>query len=98
MANFSGWLIATLKRWLIYIIGGVVILAILGVGAFYMAAPYLNSFVKDEMTKHGVKAEQSEVTVAGNVNLKNVTLPVPDGVSLNIGAVSGRPHVGFVPG
>ena len=98
MANFSGWLIATLKRWLIYIIGGVVILAILGVGAFYMAAPYLNSFVKDEMTKHGVKAEQSEVTVAGNVNLKNVTLPVPDGVSLKIGAVSGRPPVGFVPG
>ena len=98
MANFSGWLIATLKRWLIYIIGGVVILAIIGVGAFYMAAPYLNSFVKDEMTKHGVKAEQSEVTVAGNVNLKNVTLPVPDGVSLKIGAVSGRPPVGFVPG
>ena len=98
MANFSGWLIATLKRWLIYIIGGVVILAILGVGAFYIAAPYLNSFVKDEMTKHGVKAEQSEVTVAGNVNLKNVSLPVPAGVSLKIGAVSGRPPVGFVPG
>ena len=98
MANFGGWLIATLKRWLIYIIGGVVILAILAVGAFYMAAPYLNSFVKDEMVKHGVKADQSEVTVAGNVNLKNVTLPVPEGVSLEIGAISGRPPVGFVPG
>lgn len=98
MANFGGWLIATLKRWLIYIIGGVVILAILAVGAFYMAAPYLNSFVKDEMVKHGVKADQSEVTVAGNVNLKNVTLPVPEGVSLKIGAISGRPPVGFVPG
>ncbi|CAM1645608.1 unnamed protein product [Bartonella apis] len=98
MADFGGWLIATLKRWLIYIIGGVVILAILAVGAFYMAAPYLNSFVKDEMVKHGVKADQSEVTVAGNVNLKNVTLPVPEGVSLKIGAISGRPPVGFVPG
>ena len=98
MANFGGWLIATLKRWLTYIIGGVVILAILAVGAFYMAAPYLNSFVKDEMVKHGVKADQSEVTVAGNVNLKNVTLPVPEGVSLKIGAISGRPPVGFVPG
>ncbi|MCT6824521.1 hypothetical protein [Bartonella apis] len=98
MANFGGWLIATLKRWLIYIIGGVVILAILAVGAFYMAAPYLNSFVKDEMVKHGVKADQSEVTVAGNVNLKNVTFPVPEGVSLKIGAISGRPPVGFVPG
>ncbi|CAM1628503.1 unnamed protein product [Bartonella choladocola] len=98
MANFGGWLIATLKRWLIYIIGGVVILAILAVGAFYMAAPYLNSFVKDEMVKHGVKADQSEVTVAGNVNLKNVTLPVPEGVTLKIGAISGRPPVGFVPG
>ena len=98
MANFGGWLIATLKRWLIYIIGGVVILAILAVGAFYMAAPYLNSFVKNEMVKHGVKADQSEVTVAGNVNLKNVTLPVPEGVSLKIGAISGRPPVGFVPG
>lgn len=98
MANFGGWLIATLKRWLIYIIGGVVILAILVVGGFYMAAPYLNSFVKDEMIKHGVKADQSEVTVAGNVNLKNVTVPVPEGVSLKIGAVSGRPPVGFVPG
>ena len=98
MANFGGWLIATLKRWLIYIIGGLVILAILAVGAFYMAAPYLNSFIKDEMVKHGVKADQSEVTVAGNVNLKNVTLPVPEGVSLKIGAISGRPPVGFVPG
>ena len=98
MADFGGWLIATLKRWLIYIIGGVVILAILAVGAFYMAAPYLNSFVKDEMVKHGVKADQSEVTVAGNVNLKNVTFPVPEGVSLKIGAISGRPPVGFVPG
>ncbi|OLY43317.1 hypothetical protein [Bartonella apis] len=98
MANFGGWLIATLKRWLIYIIGGVVILAILAVGAFYMAAPYLNSFVKDEMVKHGVKADQSEVTVAGNVNLKNVTFPVPEGVNLKIGAISGRPPVGFVPG
>lgn len=98
MANFGGWLIATLKRWLIYIIGGVVILAILIVGGFYMAAPYLNSFVKDEMIKHGVKADQSEVTVAGNVNLKNVTLPVPEGVTLKIGSISGRPPVGFVPG
>lgn len=98
MANFGGWLIATLKRWLIYIIGGVVILAILVVGGFYMAAPYLNSFVKDEMIKHGVKADQSEVTVAGNVNLKNVTLPVPEGVTLKIGSISGRPPVGFVPG
>lgn len=98
MANLGGWFVATLKRWLIFIIGGVVILAILAVGGFYMAAPYIDSFVKNEMTKHGVKADQSELTVAGNINLKNVTLPVPEGVFLKIGAISGRPPVGFVPG
>ncbi|WP_297323070.1 hypothetical protein [uncultured Bartonella sp.] len=98
MANLGGWFVTTLKRWLIFIIGGVVILAILAIGGFYMAAPYIDSFVKNEMTKHGVKADQSELTVAGNINLKNVTLPVPEGVFLKIGAISGRPPVGFVPG
>lgn len=98
MANLGGWFIATLKRWLVFIIGGVVILAILVIGGFYMTAPYINNFVQSEMTKHGVKADQSELTVAGNINLKNVTLPVPEGVTLKIGAVSGRPPVGFVPG
>lgn len=98
MANFGGWFIATLKRLLIYIVGGLVILAILAIGGFYMAAPYLNNFVANELNKRGVKATQSDVSVMGTVNLKNVTLPVPDGISLTIGAISGRPPVSFVPG
>ncbi len=98
MANFGGWFLTKLKRLLIYIIGGIVILAILAVGGFYMAAPYLNSFVSNELNKHGVKADQSDVSVMGNINLKNVTLPTPEGISVTIGAISGRPPVSVMPG
>lgn len=98
MANFGGWLKATIKRWLTYIVGFVVILAILAVGGFYMAKPYLDSFVSGEMAKRGVKADSSQVSILGKVNLTNVTVPVPAGVSLKIGAISGRPPVSFLPG
>ena len=98
MANFGGWFLIKLKRLLIYIIGGIVILAILAVGGFYMAAPYINSFVSNELNKRGVKADQSDVSVMGNINLKNVTLPTPEGISVTIGSISGRPPVSVMPG
>ena len=98
MANFGGWFLIKLKRLLIYIIGGIVILAILAVGGFYMAAPYINSFVSNELNKRGVRADQSDVSVMGNINLKNVTLPTPEGISVTIGAISGRPPVSVMPG
>ena len=63
-----------------------------------MAAPYINSFVSNELNKRGVKADQSDVSVMGNINLKNVTLPTPEGISVTIGSISGRPPVSVMPG
>ncbi|CAK01055.1 hypothetical protein [Bartonella tribocorum] len=98
MVNLNSGYQSHLKYWLTCIIGFVAILAIIIVGGFYIAKPYLDSFVKQEIARRAIKAETAEVSILGKVNLKNVTLPVPAGTSLKIGAISARPPFSFIPG
>ncbi|WP_375625151.1 hypothetical protein [Bartonella sp. MU37NMGALS] len=98
MVNLNSGYQSNLRYWLTCIIGFVAILAIIIVGGFYIAKPYLDSFVKQEIARRGIKALTSEVSILGRVNLKNVTLPVPAGTSLRIGAISARPPLSFIPG
>ncbi|GAA5103308.1 hypothetical protein [Bartonella jaculi] len=98
MVNVNSGYRSNLKYWLTCIIGFVAILAIIVVGGFYIAKPYLNSFVKREIARHFIKAETSDVSIIGKVNLTNVTLPTPAGTSLKIGAISARPPISFIPG
>lgn len=98
MVNFNGWYQEHLKYWLTYIFGFIAILIIIVVGAFYMAKPYLDSFVKREIARRSIKAETSEVSIIGKINLTNVTLPTPADTSLKIGAISARPPISFIPG
>ncbi|WP_208432646.1 hypothetical protein [Bartonella taylorii] len=98
MGNLNSGYRGNLKYWLTYLIGFFAILAIIVVGGFYMAKPYLDSFVKREIARRSIKAETSEVSIIGKINLTNVTLPVPAGTSLKIGAVSARPPISFIPG
>ncbi|GAA5100156.1 hypothetical protein [Bartonella acomydis] len=98
MVNINGAHQGKLKYWLTCIIGFFAILLIVFVGGFYMAKPYLNSFVKREIARRSIKAETSDISIIGRVNLTNVTLPVPAGVSLKIGALSARPPISFIPG
>ncbi|WP_375638717.1 hypothetical protein [Bartonella sp. MF74HXZ] len=98
MVNLNSGYQSNLRYWLTCIIGFVAILAIIIVGGFYIAKPYLDSFVKQEIARRGIKARTSEVSILGRVNLKNVTLPVPAGTSLRIGAISARPPLSFIPG
>ncbi|MBX4336166.1 hypothetical protein [Bartonella raoultii] len=98
MVNFNGRYQDYLKYWLTYILGFIAILVIIVVGGFYMAKPYLDSFVKREIARRSIKAETSEVSIIGKVNLTNVTLPTPAGISLKIGAISARPPISFIPG
>ncbi len=98
MLNLNSGYQSNLRYWLTCIIGFVAILAIIIVGGFYIAKPYLDSFVKQEIARRGIKARTSEVSILGRVNLKNVTLPVPAGTSLRIGAISARPPLSFIPG
>ncbi|WP_375619719.1 hypothetical protein [Bartonella sp. TS25HLJMH] len=98
MVNLNSGYQNNLRYWLTCIIGFVAILAIIIVGGFYIAKPYLDSFVKQEIARRGIKARTSEVSILGRVNLKNVTLPVPTGTSLRIGAISARPPLSFIPG
>ncbi|WP_375623545.1 MULTISPECIES: hypothetical protein [unclassified Bartonella] len=98
MVNLSSGYQSNLRYWLTCIIGFVAILAIIIVGGFYIAKPYLDSFVRKEIARRAIKAETSEVSILGKVNLKNVTLPVPAGTSLKIGAISARPPLSFIPG
>ncbi|VEJ44984.1 hypothetical protein [Bartonella vinsonii] len=98
MDNLNNGYRGNLKYWLTCIIGFVAILAIIVVGAFYMAKPYLDSFVRREIARRSIKAETAEVSIIGKVNLTNVTLPVPANISLKIGAISARPPLSFIPG
>ncbi|WP_375646375.1 hypothetical protein [Bartonella sp. TT29SHDZB] len=98
MVNLSSGYQSNLRYWLTCIIGFVAILAIIIVGGFYIAKPYLDSFVRKEIARRAIKAETSEISILGKVNLKNVTLPVPAGTSLKIGAISARPPLSFIPG
>ncbi|WP_409361634.1 hypothetical protein ACRPOS_001400 [Bartonella heixiaziensis] len=98
MVNLNGEYKGKLKYWLTYIIGFAAILIVVIVGVFYMAKPYLDSFVKQEIARRSIKAETSEVSIIGKVNLTNVTLPVPADISLKIGAISARPPLSFIPG
>ncbi len=98
MVNLNSGYQSNLRYWLTCIIGFVATLAIIIVGGFYIAKPYLDSFVRKEIARHSIKAETSEVSILGKINLKNVTLPVPAGTSLKIGAISARPPLSFIPG
>ncbi|WP_208440404.1 hypothetical protein [Bartonella raoultii] len=98
MVNLNSGYRSNLKYWLTCIIGFFAILAIIIVGGFYMAKPYLNNFVKQEIARRSIKAETSDISIIGKVNLTNVTLPTPAGVSLKIGAISARPPISFIPG
>ncbi|ETS13374.1 hypothetical protein [Bartonella quintana] len=98
MVNLNGGYRNSLRYWLTCIIGFCAILVIIVVGGFYMVKPYLDSFVKQEIARHSIKAEKSDVSITGKVNLKNVTLPIPADISLKIGAISARPPLSFIPG
>ncbi|WP_455466942.1 hypothetical protein [Bartonella sp. B39] len=98
MINLNSGYRGNLKYWLTFILGFVGVLAIVVVGGFYIAKPYIDSFVRREIARHSIKAETSEVSIMGKVNLTNVTLPVPSGTSLKIGAISARPPISFIPG
>ncbi|WP_375650711.1 hypothetical protein [Bartonella sp. AA78NXGY] len=98
MVNLNSGYQSNLRYWLTCIIGFVAILAIIIVGGFYIAKPYLDGFVRKEIARHSIKAETSEVSILGKINLKNVTIPVPAGTSLKIGAISARPPLSFIPG
>ncbi|MBB4076990.1 hypothetical protein GGR08_001306 [Bartonella fuyuanensis] len=98
MVNLNSGYQSNLKYWLTCIIGIVAILAIIVVGGFYSAKPYLDNFVRQEIAHRSIKAETSEVSILGKVNLKNVILPVQAGTSLKIGAISARPPLSFIPG
>lgn len=98
MVNLNSGYRSNLKYWLTCIISFFIILAIIIVGGFYMAKPYLNNFVKQEIARRSIKAETSDVSIIGKVNLTNVTLPTPADTSLKIGALSARPPISFIPG
>ncbi|MCL6229772.1 hypothetical protein [Bartonella bilalgolemii] len=98
MANVSSQYQSDHKNWLRYIIGFTFILAIIFVGGFYIIKPYLDIFIKKEMVRHSIYAETSEVSIVGKVNLTNIILPTPTGISLKIGAISARPPITFIPG
>ncbi|AGF74217.1 hypothetical protein BAnh1_03340 [Bartonella australis AUST/NH1] len=98
MVNFNDRYRNNKRRWLLYITGFIAVLAIVIIGVFYTAKPYLDSFLKKEMARHSISAETSETSIMGKINLTNVIVPAPKGVSLRIGAVSGRPPISFIPG
>ncbi|WP_455481020.1 hypothetical protein V3564_01140 [Bartonella sp. B12(2025)] len=98
MVNLNRRYQDNLKYWLTCIIGFAAILTIIVISVFYMAKPYLDNFVKREIMRHAIIAATSEVSIIGKVNLTNVTLPVPAGTSLKIGAISARPPISFIPG
>ncbi|EJF81487.1 Uncharacterised protein [Candidatus Bartonella washoeensis] len=98
MVNLNGRYQWNLKYWLTCISGFVAVLTMIVVGGFYIAKPYLDSFVKQEIAHRSIRAETAEVSIIGKVNLTNVTLPVPADVSLKIGAISARPPLSFIPG
>lgn len=98
MVNLNSGYRSNLKYWITCIISFFAILAIIIVGGFYMAKPYLNNFVKQEIARRSIKAETSDISIIGKVNLTNVTLPTPADTSLKIGALSARPPISFIPG
>ncbi|WP_455480150.1 hypothetical protein V4B17_00965 [Bartonella sp. B23] len=98
MINLNSGYRGNLKYWLTFVLGLIGVLAIMAVGSFYVAKPYLDSFIRREIARHSIKAETSEVSILGKVNLTNVTLKVPSGTSLKIGAISARPPIFFIPG
>ncbi|WP_332065939.1 hypothetical protein [Bartonella sp. CB189] len=98
MVNFNDKYRRNLKLWLVCAIGFIIIFSIIVIGGFYMVKPHLDSFVKKEISRRYIKAETSEVSILGKVNLTHVTVPVPTGISLKIGAISARPPISFIPG
>ncbi|ALE04091.1 hypothetical protein [Bartonella ancashensis] len=86
------------KSLLIYAVGFCSILAVIIFCCFHMAKPYLDNFVKKEISRRAIEVEKSEISIMGKVNLTQVTVPTPNNMSLKIGAVSGRPPIFFIPG
>lgn len=93
MSNLGGWLGRLVMRWLLYGIGIIVVLGVIGAGAFVFARPQIDKVVSTYSQKYNIQFESWDVSVAGKVNVNNVRMPLSDGTIVKIGHVSGRPPV-----
>lgn len=98
MSNFSRKLVSKLKYGLIYLVGFLIILMILALGGFFIAKPYLDKVVAQEIARRNIKADASQISLLGKVNLENVIIPAPAGLSVKAQRISARPPIGFLSG
>jgi len=80
-----------LLRWLIYLLGLVVVLGLLGVGAFVLARPQIDEIVQREIKKRGVEVDDWDVGLSGRMNLHNLRINLPDGATIIASLAAVRP-------
>jgi len=90
-ASLGAILKKILLRWLIYLLGLVVVLGLLGVGAFVLAKPQIDELVQREIKKRGVEIESWDVSLSGRMNLHKMRLGLPDGTVMQANQASVRP-------
>ncbi|WP_018237007.1 hypothetical protein [Ensifer sp. BR816] len=82
------------RKWLWAAVAVVAIAAAGGAGGKMVVERKVEEFV----AKRGGKAGAIEVDFLGRIHLRDVTLPVADGVNVHIASVAGRPKVLFLNG
>ncbi|WP_320200635.1 hypothetical protein RMR16_024765 (plasmid) [Agrobacterium sp. rho-13.3] len=82
------------SRWIIW---AAIVVIMVGIGAAGVKI-LIEQKVSDAITRSGGTAESAKFDFFGNIHLRNVTLPVPDGTTVRISAVDGRPKFLFLNG
>jgi len=82
-----------LLRWLVYLLGLVVVLGALGVGAFVLARPQIDEIVQREIKKRGAEVDGWDVGLSGRMNLHNLRVNLPDGAKMTASLAAVRPPI-----
>jgi len=87
-----------LGRILTYLLGLLVVLALVGTGAFVIARPQIDEFVSAEIKKRGLEIEGWELGFNGRANLRQARMTLPEGIELKAALISARPPLAGFPG
>jgi len=87
-----------LVRILTYLLGLVVVLVLVGMGAFVIARPQIDEFVAAEVKKRGLEISGWDLGLNGRANLRDARMNLPEGVELKATLISARPPVAGIPG
>jgi len=82
-----------LVRILTYFFGSMLVLALVGIGGFFIARPQIDDFIITEIKKRGLEVESWDLAFNGRANLHAARMMLPGGIEVKAALISARPPI-----